>query len=95
MMLFYFAFLVCLVSNFFHTLLHYAEYKGKQLWSHKVNSVIVNIGWAAWSFMLFTDPSKINLEYKIVIGGIIGVIGIVLVALAHRKVPFEDPGHLL
>ena len=96
------AFLVSLVGYIFHTVSHFAEYKGydflKSKILHTLFEIIIFGGFVGWGFMIALDPIEVDLSDSIAIplGIIIGLAGIALsVSSAVAKKGFERLDHLV
>ncbi len=96
MLVFYILMFIVFAMNIFHINLHLREYGGKpDLLPYKYVSPMVSFGWFAWVAMLFTDPIRVSFGHWRIPGLFAGVLGIVLVYLGHRDVPFEDQRKLV
>ena len=102
MVLFIVLFLICFIGYYLHTLWHYQQYKGigfKQrgklfnVYTH----IIVFAGYLAYGFMIYTDPFKIDINLTMRISGlIVGIAGIIIVALATiKKKGYTEPDSLI
>lgn len=96
MIIFTILFALAFAINLLHAVAHGREQTGKpELIQHKLMGHLITIGWVAWVALLFTDPVRTGFSYYAVAGGALGLLGILLMAIAHKQVPFHDPGYLV
>jgi len=83
MVWFIIGFAITLIGYLIHTFAHYYEHQGKKTIFQRVHhlmDVVIFIGYAAWVFMLISDPSRFDLAPAIAlpIGLVIGILGVIL-----------------
>ncbi len=96
------AFIVCLGSYIFHTMIHLFEYKGYKLAkskiAHTILTMVISIGYVGWGFMIFSDPVRLDISNYIAtpVGLLIGLCGFVIfIWSAKAKRGFNELEHLV
>ena len=96
------AFMVCLVSYIIHTVFHFFESSERENAGSKIvevtNMIIVFAGYFAWILMIFSDPTKMEVNSFVAapLGLLIGLTGFVMFILSTiAKKGFHELEHLV
>ncbi len=95
------AFLVCFLGYAAHTITHYLEHiKSPFRLSGKMADIVIHIGvfagYFAWVYMLYSDPSKLEIPGAQPVGLLMGLAGLlILVAATKKKKGYKELGYVV